>query len=205
MRHYILKTHTDQKTLFSGYYASFIACLEEAVRQNTDLSHIDLRNLNLSNANLDGAQMPGAYLKGCNLSGINLSESNLRDSVFHNCALYNSCLSYSILHNSDFRNADFGATLIEGCDITQCIFSTLSCFDLEFQLVEKMDGCMFIENNGVIHSMSTQPIIIKGVLNTPVIIMDQVIKIGLKVFPKTILPTLTRAVNIYAPALLSKA
>ncbi|MGH1403054.1 MAG: pentapeptide repeat-containing protein [Alphaproteobacteria bacterium] len=205
MRHYILKTHTNQKTLFSGYYTSFIACLEEAVRQNIDLSHIDLRNTNLSNANLDGAQMPGAYLGGCNLSGINLSESDLHGSIFYNCALYNSCLSYSNLHNSDFRSADFGATLIEGCDITQCIFSSMSCFDLDFHLTENMDGCAFIESNGTVHSMSKQPIIIKGALNTPVIIMDQVIKIGLKVFPKTILPTLTRAINIYAPALLSKA
>lgn len=204
MRYYSLKKHTNNKTIFAGYYNSFTECLEDAVKKKLDLSFIDLSHQNLINANLDMANMPHAHLIGANLSGANLSEANLKLSIFHHSSLYNCCLSYSNLESSDFTSADFGSTLIEETNLDQCIFSTLSCFDLDFQLAATMNGCIFVDNNGTSLNMSTPPIIIKGILNTPVVIMDQAIKIGTRILPRTVMPTLIRAAEIYAPLMLSK-
>ncbi len=190
MQNFVLNNYIDNKELFSGVYNSFLECIEDAVERNIDLSYINLKNENLSNANLDGANMPRALLSGANLTGANLSEANLMGSMFHNCSLYNTCLSYSNLYGCDFRGANFGATLIEGVNIQKCIFSTLSCFELEFYFVDNMSGCIFTTTDGFQHNMSRPPIILKGLMNTPVIILDDTIKIGAKILPRKILPKL---------------
>ncbi len=192
MQNFTIKNHINNKELFSGYYSSFIECLEDAVNKNTDLTYVCLKNQNLSNANLDNAHMPGALLTGANLSGANLSEANLKEAIFYNCSLYNTCLSYSNLHGSDFRNASFGATLIEGSDIRECIFSTLSCFDLDFYFTHDMRGCLYASSDGVMHKMSAPPVIIKGLMSKHIIILDNAVKIGVNIFPKTILPALVK-------------
>ena len=188
MQHFVLKKHHNHLEIFSGDYLTFVDCLEDAVQKNIDLSGVDLKNKNLSNANLDGAYMPRAILNGANLTGANFSECNLEYSVFYDCSFYNTCLSYSNLRNSDFRGASFGATLIEGANIQNCIFSTLSCFDLDFCLTENMDGCLFSCIDGELHKMSRYPIVLKGLMSTHIIILDDSIKIGAKIFPKTLLP-----------------
>ena len=197
MKHFKLQKHTDKKEIFSGYYPSFIACLEDAVDKKTDLSYIDLKNTNLSNANLDNACMPFTDFTGANLTGANMSEATLTASIFYNCSLFNTCLSYSGLNNCDFRGANFGATLTDGANIQNCIFSTLSCFDLEFCYVRHMDGCVFVADDGALHKMSQQPIVLKGFLNNHIIIFDQTVKIGVKFFPKEVLPNLLSMLSSY--------
>ena len=202
MQHYTLTKYTDNSILFSGYYPSFVHCLEDAVEKQVDLSYVDLKSHNLTNANLDGAHMPSAQMNGANLTGANLSEANLTQAVFHNTTLYSTCLSYSDLRNSDFRSASFGATMIEGCNIRNCVFSTLSCFDLEFTLTDGMSGCLFAMPDGGLHHMSKHPIVLKGVLNTPIVILDQAIKIGEKIFPKNTIPTIINLIERHSrPAL----
>ncbi len=200
----MIKNHTNNTEIFSGYYLSFIECIEDAVNKNIDLTYIDLKNKNLSNASLDSANMSGALLSGANLTGANLSEANLEESIFYNCSLYNTCLSYSNLKGCDFRNANFGATLIEGSDIQECIFSTLSCFDLDFYFTENMDGCLFASADGALHKMSKSPVILKGFLNNHIIILDNTVKIGAKTFPREILPKLIQMLSSHAlPALVN--
>ena len=197
MNYFILKNHINNTEIFSGYYSSFIKCLEDAVGKNTDLTYVNLKNLNLSNANLDNAYMPGALLSGTNLTGANLSESNLRETIFYNCSLYNTCLSYSNLQGSDFRSANFGATLIDGSNMMECIFSTLSCFDLDFYFTQNMKGCLFASADGSMHKMSTPPIILKGLMSKNIIILDNAVKIDVNIFPKTILPSLVKKLGSY--------
>ena len=197
MQYFILKRYTDNKTIFTGYYSDFVKCLEDAVRQQTDLTYIDLKNKNLSNANLDGAIMSGALLSGANLTGANLSEANLKEGIFYNCSLYNTCLSYSNLKGSDFRSTNFGATLIDGADIGECTFSTLSCFDLNFYFTKNMEGCLFSTPDGAMHKMSKNPIILKGFLDKHIIMLDNSVKIGSKIFPVTSIPTLLKIIAIY--------
>lgn len=178
MKQYELVTHTEKRILFAGKYPDFRECLEHAITQNTDLANIDLREKNLSNGNFDGAHMPGALFIGTNLSGANLSESCLRGSSFHHASLHNACLCYSDLRACDFRDADFGATDIGNADIGFSRFSTLSCFDLAFTDAQNMLGCTFESPEGHFCKMSRHPIVLKGILNTPIVIMDQTVKIG---------------------------
>ena len=202
MQYFTINRHTDNSEIFSGYYKSFTDCLEDAVKKQTDLTYINLKNQNLSNANLDGADMAGALLSGTNLTGANLSESNLSEAIFYNCSLYNTCFCYSNLQGCNFSGASFGATLIEGADIQNSIFSTSSCFDLDFCLTENMDGCLFSTIDGAMHKMSNYPIVLKGLMNKHIIVLDNAIKISGKIFPRTILPTLINklAIHINQPA-----
>ena len=197
MQHFTLYTHKNRTEIFSGYYKSFTECLEDAVKKQINLAHINLQNKNLSNANLDNAHMPNALFISTNLSGTNLSEANLANAVFYNSSLYNTCLSFSDLRRCDFRKANFGATLIDSANIQDCMFSTLSCFDLDFYFTANMTGCTFVSDDGKIHRMSKHPMVLKGFMNTHIIILDHTIKIGMKTFPKTILPELMKIINSY--------
>lgn len=190
MPYFELLNHATKNVIFCGQYPSFHDCLERAIKENISLSYIDLSHKNLTNISLDGAHMPNALFDGANLTGANMSEANLTQSSFKDCALFNCCFSYSNIEHSNFKGAYFGATLIEGANISGCIFSTLSCFDLEFMHVHNMSGCLFVMPDNSAHPMTKHPIVFKGVMNTPIIILDHVIKIGAKTFSKSLAPTL---------------
>lgn len=198
MQHFKLFKYKNSTEIFSGYYKSFTDCLEDAIKQERNLAHIDLKNRDLSNANLDNACMPGAVFINTNLSGANLSEASLENSTFYNCSLYNTCLSFSNLQSCDFRNANFGATLVDNSNMKNCIFSTLSCFDLDFYFTKDMSGSIFMTDDHNIHKMSKHPMVLKGFMNTHIVIFDNSIKIGMKTFPKSILPDLMSVINLYS-------
>lgn len=195
MKNYNLKNYRTQTAIFSGKYNSFLECLEDAVRLNTDLSEIDLRHKNLTNANIDGAHMPRADFSGANLTGANISEAKLRGSIFTHSALYNTCLCYSDLYASDFRDAGFGGTDIAGSDISYSTFSALSCFDLNFWHTEKMDGCVYHGQSGKMSTMAQKPVILKGLMNVPVIILDEDVHIGEGCFPRQHFPTIIELID----------
>jgi hypothetical protein len=174
----IKSCRNGNKPLFEGHFHSMAACLEQAVAEQVNLEKADLRNINLTNANLDGANLAGAHFTGANLSGANLSEANLKGARFEGASLYNTCLCYSDLHACNFESASFGATDMTGCDLSGSRFSTLSCFGLDFALVENMQGCVFRDPGGTICEMSRPPVAIKGPGVNPVVFMDRHVKIG---------------------------
>ncbi len=182
MKYYKLEKHTNRATLFEGYYSSFKACLEDAVAKKTDLSEIDLKYRKLNNFNLDTAYMPGADFSHANLTGTNLSESTLSASVFYSTYMHSTCLCESKLNRCDFRGAEFGATLIDGADLCDSTFTTLSSFDLNFTQCKSIVGSKFVDVEGKHYNMSQVPVVIKGVFDTPIVFLDQVIKIGGKNF-----------------------
>ncbi len=192
MNYYVSKTHTDQNTLHEGHYKTFTDCIEDAVEKNIPLNHADFRGKNLSNANIDGAIMNNALFENANLTGANMSECSLNNGNFQNCAIYNTCFAYSDINNADFTGAGFGATLIDGCNLQDCLFSTLSSLDLNFALTQSMQGCRYQEANGKTHPMSAPPIILKGCISTPIIIFDETVKIGNNIFSNEIIPTLLK-------------
>ncbi len=202
MKQMLLKRHTDGEVIFSGTYTSQKECLEDAVKKEIDLSYVDLQSSDLSNANLDGAHMPGTYFSGANLTGANLSEATLAHGIFYNCALYNTCLSYSDLRHSDFRGANFGGTMIEGSNLKASTFSTLSSLDLDFTQTKDMSACSFSTPDGLFHRMSRPPIVLKGMFNAPIIIMDETVKIGMQTFCKNVMPPLFKMISLYMQASL---
>ena len=181
MDHITLRKHPDNEILYEGRYSALKDCLEDAVNKGITLPYINLRNKNLTNVNIDGAFMPYADFSGSNLSGANLSEATLHNASFKDSSLYNCCMSFSYLHGSNFSGACFGGTFIDGTDLRNCLFSTLSCFDLDFMHSKKMEGCIFIEPDSRRFGMSNAPIVIKGLLNVPVILFDKTVKIGDKI------------------------
>jgi len=197
MKNIKLRQYTDNSIIFEGEYKTIKDCIEHAVSKNISLSHINLKNQNLTNVNLDGGYMPYANFCGANLTGANLSEANLSNSIFYNSSLYNACLSYSNLDNCDFRGTSFGATMIEGTSLQNCKFSTFSSFDLDFQYTTTMSNCTFETIDGGKCTMSSPPIVIKGLLSVPIVIFDDFIKIGAKTFSKTHLPQISNILNTY--------
>lgn len=178
-----LQSDQDDHLLYEGNFPTLVACLEQAVRDRTDLTGINLHKANLMNANLDEAQMPYANLSGANLSGANLSEAFLKGANFMGCALYNTCFCYSDLSYCDFGDSSFGSTDIAGADISESRFSTLSSFTLDFNLARNMVGCVFRDPSEMLCAMSRPPVVIHGLQNGPLVMMDHHVKIGSIVKP----------------------
>lgn len=197
MKHFSLCKHTDGTILYEGDFETLKHCLEDAVSRDIVLSYIDLKNQNLSNVNIDGANMPYANFSGSNLSGANLSEAIIHNSNFRNTSLYNCCMSHSDLQKCDFSGAGFGGTLIDYADLGGCSFSTLSCFDLDFVYCKNLEGCKFIEPNNRYYEMSGAPIVIKGMLNTPIILFDKTVKIGDRTMKRSAMPQLLSVLSSY--------
>ncbi|MGN7438760.1 MAG: pentapeptide repeat-containing protein [Alcanivorax sp.] len=201
MNKYEIKHTITKKTLFEGTYTSFKSCIEDAVKQGVELCYADLRHQNMASVNLDGATLTNVTFTGSNLMGANLSEANLDQSTFHNCDMHNACLSFSNLNSCDFRGTLFGGTLVNDTTMKNAEFSTLSCFDLDFFSVLTMEGCTFVWETEECFDMSQPPIVIKGLLNTPVIIMDHHIKVGSHTLSKAHLPQLVNTLTLYTSKL----
>jgi hypothetical protein len=178
MQHYTIQSYKTKMPIFEGRFRSLCACLEAAVEENINLGHANLRNKNLTNACLDNALMPGADFTHANLTGANLSESVLRGAKFSGATLYNTCLACSDLRGAVFEDASFGATDITDSNLSQCSFSTLSCFSLDFSQVRTMQGCTFKNPDGSTSIMSRPPVVITGLGSMPLIFMDNHIKLG---------------------------
>lgn len=177
MKHFQIKTGHNDTVLYEGKFQKFRHCIEQAVRENVALEGADLSNRNLSNITLDDANMPRADFSGSNLTGANLSEAKLRGASFKGTDLYNTCLAWSDLRGAHFEDASFGATDVTGADISHSIFSTLSCFSLDFAMTALMDGCIFTNPDGVIATMSNPPVVIRGATSNIIIFMDNCVKI----------------------------
>mgnify|MGYP003394829535 CR=1 FL=1 len=157
MEYYSIQSHVDCRTLYEGKFASFTACLEQAVADKIILNNANLKNRNLANACLDDGLFAGADFSACNLSGANLSEACMKKARFINADLYNTCLALGNLKECDFTGASFGATDIAGTNIEACRFSTLSCFSLNFPRTQEMKDSRFVAPDGTECALSSPP------------------------------------------------
>lgn len=178
----ILSNHNNT-VLFEGNFESFNACLEQAVLDKIDLSNANLRNRNLTNTCLDDGQFSGADFSGSNLTGTNLSESNLARAYFKNSDLYNTCFAYADLKLCDFRGAIFGATDITGADISASLFSSLSCFTLDFSATSQMINCRYANEQGNSLTMSRPPVVIRGLGHKPIVFAEAAWMLGNEIRP----------------------
>lgn len=163
MKTYTISSIQTGSALYEGVFESFTHCLEQAVREEINLSHADLRNRNLGNACLDDGMLENADFSGCNLTGANLSETRLRGASFYGADLYNACMACADLSHCSFEEASFGATDISGSDISFARFSTLSCFTLDFMSARRLKNCTFIQGGRLIISWSTPPVVVRGI------------------------------------------
>ncbi len=173
-----ISSHTTGRILFGGDFMSLRSCVEAAVARNVDLSGADLSHTNLTNTNLDEAMLAGALFGGANLTGANISDALLDGACFRGASLFNTCLAQSRLRGCDFTDAAFGATDITGADVSGSIFSTASCFTLDFAFTEAMEGCLFRASDGLLCQMSRAPTVIRGPWGHPIAIMDHHVKVG---------------------------
>lgn len=190
---------TSYKTgaaLFTGDYESFNACLAAAAAQNLDLPHADLRHRNLSNLTLDGARLPGADFSYSNLTGANLSEAVLAGACFAHSDLYNACLACADLRACNFEAANFGATDIAHSDLSGALFSSLSCFSLDFALAKTMQDCQFRNTHGITCRMSQPPIVIRGLNPAPLVMLDDVVTLGHTILRRPRLQAQSREITI---------
>jgi hypothetical protein len=178
-----LTCYRTGETLYEGRFPTLSACLEQAILEKVNLAGIDLSYANLSGGNFDDANMPDAKLRGANLSGANLSEAVLDNSDLSDAVLVNACLCESSLKACVFYGASFGATDIAGADLSGAYFSTLSAFDLEFAQARGLQSCHYRHADGAMTDFSRPPIVLRGMLSTPVIVFDKIVKIGASRLP----------------------
>lgn len=183
MPHIQIRSRRSGEIICAGEFPSMIECLEHSASSKQDLSDAELSGQNLSNANLDGIIMRGANLGNVNLTGANLSEADLSGCDLRNAVLCNACLCEAELSACDFSGALFGATDIANAVLSSAVFSTLSALDLDFRSARTIDNCRFVEPGGTLLPFSSPPIVIKGLLHTPVVILGHTVKIGSLVAP----------------------
>lgn len=145
------------KTLFSGHYASFAACVEAAYHAKICLKHADF--------------------SGANLSGANLSEIYAPHARFNGADLYNTCFAYAQLTQAQFYHAHFGGTDFSGADISGSGFAGQACLDLDFTAVHTMEGCTYRPDmqNHRFYTFSTPPVVVKG-LGAPVLVTSPALR-----------------------------
>lgn len=181
MQFYTIKRRQTGKVIFSGHFLNFRACVEHAIADEISLFQADLRGANLLNAELDGGDFRQADFSGSNMSGANASECQLQGCNLSGVTLHGAALCESNFKKSIFDAASFGATDIFGSDLSECYFSTLSAFTLNFTDTKTMTGSQFKNGCGTLCHMSRPPVVIGG-LNQTVVMMDDYIKIGASVF-----------------------
>ena len=121
-----IKNHWTGEVIFSHECEdnTLKKTVEEAIRQQVDLSYSNLRDSNLSGSDLSGSDLSYSNLSGSDLSGSNLSGSNLRDSN-----LSGSDLSYSNLRCSDLRDSNLSGSNLSGSNLS---YSNLSGSNLSY-------------------------------------------------------------------------
>lgn len=192
MQNYKLITITTRETLFAGFFKNFTTCLETAIVKKIPLNNIDLRGRNLTNANLDDGIFSDADFSNTNLTGANMSETYCRNANFENASLFNTCLAYSNMSNCNFKGASFGATDMSASLIDGAQFSTLSAFTIDFSKVRQMRNCTFHADDLAVSKLSKPPIVITGLRNSPIMMLDDDIYHG----PKRIAPKANKPVKI---------
>ena len=180
MKNYKLVSAKTGETLFAGFFQDLKTCLEEAVIRRIPLHHINLKGQNLCNANLDDGIFGYADFSGTNLTGANLSESYCKGANFSETSLFNTCFAYSNLSMCKFKEASFGATDMTAALISGSEFSSLSAFSIDFTKIKQMNHCAFISHDGSVSSLSTAPIVITGLDQLPIIMLDEHIYRGHK-------------------------
>ena len=91
----------DENLIFEHECGSQRECLEEAVRQDVDLTDVNLHGEDLRGAQIPGAHMPGANLRWAILHEANLWGVNLRGANLEEIYAF----------QADFRDADLTGAL----------------------------------------------------------------------------------------------
>ena len=104
-------------------YATIKDAVEQAIKENVDLSNSDLRNSDLSNSDLRNSDFSYSDLRNSDFSNSNLRNSDFSYSDLSNSDLSYSDLSNSDLSNSDLRNSDFSYSNLRNSDFSYSNFS----------------------------------------------------------------------------------
>ena len=178
--------HQTKTIVFEGYFSSFRECVEMAINRKISLDHVDFSGQNLGCANLDDGSFRGANFFRCNLRGANLSECNVTDANFSHADLTSACLALSIIKGCQFYQTSFSVTDVTDAIIANCVFSCPTAFDLTFARAQRFYNCVFyVEGQGSF--MMNEPPIVIGGLSRPVVIMDDMVKIGQDFFDREII------------------
>jgi hypothetical protein len=173
-----IKNKNTNDIIFKGIYNSDKECIEDAVSKGINLDSADLRHKNLQCANIDTAQLNGADLRFSNLNNANISESNLAGADIRGASLIGTCLAESDLTNTMMQDALFGATDIAYARLDGAQFSTLSALHLPLKDATSMQLCAFQTIQGHEIIFSTPPILIQGLFNKCVYLIDNTILFG---------------------------
>ncbi len=128
--------------------------VEEAVRNNVDLSGIDLRHAYLNNARLGGAKLQDACLWGANLSGADLTRACLFGADLRLCDMRGSYWQEANLSRADFRGAKIRHVITDLAHINEGIFSKVQIQHLDISKMQLFDKITVICAEGkcaVIH------------------------------------------------------
>ncbi|MCB1529719.1 MAG: pentapeptide repeat-containing protein [Rhodospirillales bacterium] len=174
---YLLSKKTG-KILFEGRFPTIRRCVEQAVYEKTDLSHVDLRGMNLRHSNLDGAKMRGACLWGALLDYADMSGGVFERCDFRAASLKETCLADSALRGADFRGAYFSKTIVADSDFSKTQFSCPSLFSLPWHEAKTLEGAIYWHKGEVPCDLSGGPVSLQGPEGQVVYLNDHILAGG---------------------------
>ncbi len=166
------------RALYAGSHTDIRTALEAGIAEGVSFRDADLRRANLVAASLDGGDFTDADFSGANLAGANLSEVYAGGANFSGCNLTGACLAEGYFLGADFCGAVFGGTIIAGSVLENASFDTLSALLLPFYDVASLRGARFKALQGGWMTMNKPPVIIQGLMNVPLVMMDHKVLIG---------------------------
>jgi uncharacterized protein YjbI with pentapeptide repeats len=124
-----LKNYLDNSTIYTSTASSLREAVEEAVRNNVNLSFVSLREADLGCINIDGANLYRANLYKCflyesSLKNVNFREANLGGADLGSTNLEGANLEGANLNGAYILGASLTGTSLKYCDLTDALICT---------------------------------------------------------------------------------
>ncbi|MEM6781680.1 MAG: pentapeptide repeat-containing protein [Pseudomonadota bacterium] len=165
----------DGGVLYEGPYQTIKRTLEQAVKDNINLSYADLRGADLRGAALDGAQLSGSCFWGADLSGADMSDAYLHKADLRLAKLNDTCLANSVATSCDFRGAYFHDTIMSSVDLSSSQFSCPSFLNQDFLNIRSLKGCVYHHYGEMECRFDQSPVKISGLKDTIIMIGNHVL------------------------------
>lgn len=176
-----IRSIRDGGVIYKGSFSTIKRNLEQAVKNNINLSYADLRKADLRGAVLDDAILSGACFWGADLSKADISGAYLHNCDFRLALFKETCLAESVLTGCDFRGVSFDNTIFHECDLSRAQFSCPSLFRQDLSAVKAMQDCSYSHYGEIDCNFSDVPVRVSG-LPEELVLLNKHVKIGAEIF-----------------------
>jgi uncharacterized protein YjbI with pentapeptide repeats len=117
-----IKNRFTGDIIWESEKTTYKEAVEEAIKNNADLSKADLSDVDLSGMDLSGVNLREANLSWTNLRKADLSEANLSWTNLREADLSEANLSWTNLRKADLSEANLSWTNLSEANLSGCLY-----------------------------------------------------------------------------------